>query len=98
MIPHDHTEAAAMSNDNSELIIRLHPTGGDDVTIATTDFGSPAHALEVIARALDEHRSLTLAKARYNNETDTNAVVVNLANVVSIRVSSKDTTATGQYL
>jgi hypothetical protein len=84
--------------DNSELIIRFHPVGGDDVTVATTDFDEPAQALEAIAHALDEHLSLPLTQARYNLEPNTNAVVINLANVVSVRVSSKGSAATGQYL
>lgn len=83
---------------NSELIIRFHPVGGDDVSVATTDFEGPAQALEAIAHALDERRSLTLTQARYNRETDTNAMIINLANVVSVRVSSADSAATGQYL
>ena len=84
--------------DKNELIIRFHPVGGDDVTIATTDFDEPAQALEAITRALDHQHSLTLNQARYNRETGTNAVVINLANVVSVRVSSKDSAAAGQYL
>jgi hypothetical protein len=84
--------------DNSELIIRFHPVGGDDVTVATTDFDEPAQALEAITRALDEHRSLALTQARYNLEPDTNAVVINLANVILVRVSIKGSAATGQYL
>ena len=84
--------------DNSELIIRFHPVGGDDVTVATTDFDEPAQALEAITHALDEHRSLSLTQARYNREPDTNSVIINLANVVSVRVSSRDSAATGQYL
>jgi hypothetical protein len=66
---------------DDELIIRLHPIGGDDVTIATTDFAEPAQALEAITHALNEHHSLTLTQARYNREPDTNAVVINLTNV-----------------
>ena len=84
--------------DNNELIIRFHPVGGEDVTIATTDFDDPAQALEAITRALDDKRSLALPHARYNREPDTNSVVINLANVVSVRVSSKDSATTGQYL
>ncbi|MBC6458630.1 hypothetical protein [Actinomadura sp. HBU206391] len=84
--------------ENKELIIRFHPVGGEDVTIATADFDDATQALEAITRALDHQHSLTLTQARYNRETDTNAVVINLANVVSVRVSSKDSAATGQYL
>lgn len=84
---------------NSELIMRLRPVAGDDLSIATTDFnGQGAAPAEAIAAALDQHRSLTLAQARYNREADTNAVIINLANVVCVRPSSKDSAATGQYL
>jgi hypothetical protein len=55
-------------------------------------------AIEAIARALDQRRSLVLIRARYNRETAENAVVVNLANVVSVRVSRTDGDTTGQYL
>ena len=52
--------------DNSELIVRFHPVAGEDVTLLTTDFGAPEEALQAIARALDERRSLILTHARYN--------------------------------
>jgi hypothetical protein len=39
-----------------------------------------------------------LTHARYDRETDENGVIVNLANVVSVRVSKADSAATGQYL
>jgi hypothetical protein len=81
-----------------ELIMRFHPVGGEDVTVISTDFGGEAEALEAIARALDERRSLLLIRARYNREAGENGVVVNLANVVSVRVSKTDTETTGQYL
>ena len=84
--------------ENSELIMRFHPVSGDDVSIATTDFDGQAEALETIARAIEEQRALVLTQARYNREPDTNAAVVNLANVVSVRLSTKDSAATGQYL
>jgi hypothetical protein len=84
--------------DNMELIMRFHPVGGEDVTVISTDFGGEAEALEAIARALDERRSLLLIRARYNREAGENGVVVNLANVVSVRVSKTDTETTGQYL
>jgi hypothetical protein len=54
--------------------------------------------LEAIARALDERRSLVLTRARYDREARENGVVVNLANVVSVRVSRTDTATPGQYL
>jgi hypothetical protein len=84
--------------DNSELIVRFHPVAGEDVTLLTTDFGAPDEALQAIARALDERRSLILTHARYNREAGQNAGVINLANVVFVRVSRNDSETTGQYL
>jgi hypothetical protein len=84
--------------DNTELIVRFHPVAGEDVTLLTTDFGEPEAALQAIARALDERRSLILTHARYNREAGENTVVVNLANVVFVRVSRNDSETTGQYL
>ena len=84
--------------DNIELIIRLRPVTGEDVTLLITDFAGPEEALQAIARALDERRTLILAHARYNREAGESAVVVNLANVVFVRVSRNDSDTTGQYL
>jgi hypothetical protein len=39
-----------------------------------------------------------LNEARYEREPDEIGVVINLANVVSMRVSKTDSTVTGQYL
>jgi len=84
--------------DTVELIMRFHPVGGEDVSLITEEFGGETEALEAIARALDERRSLVLSRARYNREADENGVVVNLANVVSVRLSKTDGGTTGQYL
>jgi hypothetical protein len=84
--------------DNIELIIRIHPVGGEDVSVISADFGGEAEALEAITRALDERRSLVLVRGRYNREARENGVIINLANVVSVRVSKTDSDATGQYL
>jgi hypothetical protein len=84
--------------DNIVLIIRFHPVGGEDVSVVSEDFGGEAEALEAIARALDERRSLVLTHARYASEADQNGVIINLANVVAVRVSTTDSAATGQYL
>jgi len=83
--------------DNTELIVGFHPVAGEDITLLTTDFGGPEAALQAIARALDERRSLILTHARHNREAGENAVVVNLANVVFVRVSSNDSETTGQH-
>ena len=48
--------------------------------------------------ALDERRSLVLTHARYGRETGHSGVIINLANVVAVRVSKTDSAATGQYL
>jgi len=84
--------------DNVELIMRFHPVGGEDVSLISKDFGGEGEALEAIARALDDRRSLVLTQARYDREAGENGVVINLANVVSVRVSKTDSATTGQYL
>jgi hypothetical protein len=84
--------------DNVVLIMRFHPVGGEDVSVVSEDFAGESEALEAIARALDERRSLVLTHARYDREADQNGVIINLANVVSVRVPEKDSEATGQYL
>lgn len=84
--------------DNIVLIMRFHPVNGEDVSVVCTDFGGEREAIEAIARALDERRSLVLAHARYDREADENGVIINLANVLSVRVSATDSAATGQYL
>jgi hypothetical protein len=78
--------------------MRVHPVSGEDISLLTTEFDSPGEVLDAIARALDERRSLVLARARYDRETTETAVVVNLANVVSVRVARNDSQTTGQYL
>lgn len=84
--------------DNIELVLRFHPVGGEDVTVMSADFSGEKQAAEVIAQAIDERRGLILTRARYNREAGESPMVINLANVVSIRVSTTDTNATGQYL
>jgi len=69
-----------------------------DVSVVCADFAGEREALEAIARALDEQRSLVLTRARYDREADENGVIINLANVVSVRVSKTDRATTGQYL
>jgi len=81
-----------------ELIMRFHSVGGEDVSLLCDDFEGEKEALEAITRALDERRSLVLPRARYNREPNGHGVVINLANVVSVRVSTKDSDTTGQYL
>jgi hypothetical protein len=84
--------------DNVVLIMRFHPIGGEDVSVICQDFPGEQEALEAISSALTARRSLVLRRARYNRETDENGVIINLANVVSVRVSRTDSKATGQYL
>jgi hypothetical protein len=72
--------------DNIVLIMRFHPVGGEDVSVVSEDFAGESEALEAIARALDERRSLVLARARYDREADQSGVIINLANVVAVRV------------
>jgi hypothetical protein len=84
--------------DNIVLVMRFHPVGGEDVSVLSRDFGGEAEALEAVARAVDERRSLVLTQARYDREAGEGGVVINLANVVSVRVSKTDSATTGQYL
>ena len=84
--------------DNIVLIMRFHPVGGEDVSVLSEDFGGEREALEAIAQALDEQRSLVLTHARYAREAGPSGVIINLANVVSVRVSKTDSAATGQYM
>ncbi|MDR8410213.1 hypothetical protein MTP10_15885 [Nonomuraea sp. 3-1Str] len=84
--------------ENVALIIRFHLIGGEDVSLMSGDFDGEAEAVAAIARAMDERRSLVLMRARYDRETDVNGVVINLANVVSARVSKTDSAEAGQYL
>lgn len=84
--------------DNVELVMRFHPVGGEDVSLLSNDFTDEAQALATIAQALDERHALVLTRARYNREAAESGMVINLANVVSVRVSNKDSDTTGQYL
>jgi len=81
-----------------EVFMRFHPVGGEDVSVVSKDFDGEREALEAIAKALDERRSLALKRARYDREDRETGVVINLANVVSVRVSRSDSAETGQYL
>ena len=74
--------------------VRLHRDG----TLTLTDFAGEQETLEAIARALDERRSLVLRHARYDRDTADNGVVINLSNVVSVRVATADSATSGQYL
>jgi hypothetical protein len=86
--------------DNPELLIRLHPMNGEDITLVSRDFAGPDEALQMVSSALDGRRSLVLARARYERDDTASGVVINLANVVVIRVSGAEGEAaiTGQYL
>jgi hypothetical protein len=70
-----------------------------DVSLLSTDFGGPEEALEAVARAFFGRAARSsLDRAKYNREANENGVVINLANVVSVRVSKTDSDTTGQYL
>jgi hypothetical protein len=80
------------------LIMRFHPVGGEEVNVVSEDFGGESEALEAIAQALNDRRSLVLTQAKYDREAGHSGVIINLANVVSVRVSKTDSAATGQYM
>ncbi|WP_084964381.1 hypothetical protein [Thermoactinospora rubra] len=84
--------------DKAVLVIRFHPLGGEDFSVISADFEGETEALRTVARAVDERQSLVLTRARYDREADDHGVVVNLANVVSVRVSKTDSVEAGQYL
>jgi hypothetical protein len=83
---------------NHELVIRFHVVAGEDISVISRDFSDDKAALTAIADAVNEHRSLLLPEARYDHEAAVTGLMVNLANVVSVRVSKKDGDAGGQYL
>jgi hypothetical protein len=87
--------------ENVELIVRLHPTGGEDIAVWTRDFTGVGEAIDAIADAIDHRRNLTLRKVRYQGDLGQSAVVINLKNVVTVRVLESDASgddASGQYL
>ncbi|MFI7706893.1 hypothetical protein [Nonomuraea sp. NPDC049480] len=85
-------------SENVALIIRFRLVGGEDVSVMSGDFEGEPEAVTAVARAVDERRSLVLMRARYEREDDVHGVVINLANVVSVRVSKTDSAEAGQYL
>src|SRR4029453_18888919 len=84
--------------ENIEMILRFHAVGGEDIPVVCNLFIDEQEALDAIASALDERRSLVLNQARYNREASEHGVIINLTNVVSVRVSKVDSTTSGQYL
>jgi hypothetical protein len=83
---------------NVELFLRFHPVRGEDVSVISTDFGGEQEALAAIAGTLDERRSLVLSQARLSRDAGEEGMIINLANVVFVRVSTTDSATTGQYL
>jgi hypothetical protein len=75
--------------DGIVLIVRIHPVGSENVSWYRRTFAGEREALEAIAQALHERRSLVLTHARYDREADQNGVIINLANVVSLQVSEQ---------
>jgi len=84
--------------DNIVLIMRFHPAGGENVTVQSEYFVEELESLEDIPQSQDKRRSLVLTHARYGRETGHSGVIINLANVVAVRVSKTDSAATGQYM
>lgn len=71
---------------------------GEDVTVVSKDFRGETQAIAGIVCASDGRRSLVLTKARYDRAERVDGVIVNLANVVSVRVSCSGSTDGGQCL
>jgi hypothetical protein len=44
--------------DNAELIMKFHPVPGAYVSVMSADFAGEAQAIDEVARAVDERRSL----------------------------------------
>jgi hypothetical protein len=84
--------------DNIALVLQFRLMNGEEVSVLSDDFSGRHEAIEAVARALDEHRSLVLTHAKRDRHAYEEGVVVNLANVVSARVSTSDSAAAGQYL
>ena len=84
--------------DNDPLVMTFRPVSGEEVSVLSRDFASKREALAAVARALDERHSLVLEYARYDRGDDEIGVVINLGNVISVRVSTRDSAAAGQYL
>ena len=59
---------------------------------------SPTEAHLRASRSVATRARPGLTQARYDRDAAENGVVINLANVVSVRVSKADGAATGQYL
>ena len=85
-------------SENVELIVRFHPVGGEDVFVSPKDFSGEDQALQTIAAAMNDQRSLLLTQAQYDGDAGVAGMVINLGNVVSVRVSSMATETTGPYL
>ncbi|MGI5291737.1 hypothetical protein ACQEVF_51670 [Nonomuraea polychroma] len=94
----DSGERGLAVSENVALIIRFRLVGGEDISVMSGDFDGEPEAVAAVARAVDEQRSLVLMRARYDREADVHGVVINLANVVSVRVSKTDSAEAGQYL
>ena len=84
--------------DNVALLMLFRLMSGEEISVLCEDFAGERKALEAIALALDERRSLVLDRARVDPDADRHGVVFNLANVVSVRVSTTDSAVAGQYL
>jgi hypothetical protein len=87
-----------MMADNVELFMRFHPVAGEDISVISKDFSGEKEALEAVAEAINERRSLVLSQARPVREGAKTGVVINAGNVVSVQVSTTDGGTTGQYL
>jgi hypothetical protein len=79
------------------LTIMIYPMAGEPFAVTTTDFDTEDQAVEHIASALTSATPLRLTD--HNDPEGNTTLVLNLANVIGVRVlSASATSQTGQYL
>lgn len=85
---------------NPELTIWLRPVSGESFAVRSTEFSSVDKALTALSDAFRDGRGLRFRSAATGDDAEDG--LVNLANIVAVRVwrteSTGDETGTGQYL
>jgi hypothetical protein len=79
------------------LTILIYPMAGEPFVVTTTDFDTEDQAVEHITSALISATPLWLTD--HQNPEDVTTLMLNLANIIAVRVVSAGATSrTGQYL